>query len=109
MNNRWSVLGFTLGALAVLLILLLSGSWGGMMGPGWGYGMMGPWMMGGWGFGWIAMILAWMIPGLFLAALVIWAAQELTKKNYPTFKCIHCGTIAPANALFCPQCGQSQK
>ena len=84
MNNRWSVLGFTLAALAVLLILLLSGSWGGMMGPGWGYGMMGPWMMGGWGFapfGWIGMTFMWLIPILFLAALVIWVVQNSGKKK----------------------------
>ena len=79
MNNRWSVLGIPLAALAVLVILLLSGGW-----PGWGHGwgMMGPWMMGNWGYGmmgpgWgLGLVLAWALLGAFLAALVIWAAGK---------------------------------
>ncbi len=56
-----------------------------VFGPSWshGWGMMGPWMMAGWGaapFGWIAMFFMWLIPILFIAALVIWAVQSGKKK-----------------------------
>jgi len=86
-KNDWltAAMAVTILALALTAIILLSGSWGyGMMGPGWGYGMMGPWMMGGWGFapfGWIGMTFMWLIPILFLAALVIWVVQNSGKKK----------------------------
>lgn len=78
MNRNSFVAGGVIGALAVFLIWLLSGGWGGMMGPGWNYGMMGPWMMTGWmGFnplGWLIFL------GVFLAALVLWAANSGKKQ-----------------------------
>lgn len=80
MNNKSLVVGIVLGALAVFLILLLSGSWGGMMGPGWG--MMGPGMM--WGFaplGMIALLAIVFIPAIVTLLLAIWVIENLGKRR----------------------------
>lgn len=67
-NSNRLFVGIAIGAIAVFLILLLSGSWG-------GGGMMGPWMMGN---PWMWMMGPWVM--LFLAAIVIWAVESGKKK-----------------------------
>jgi len=103
MKNRLLVVSITLAALAVLVILLLSGSWGGMMGPGWG-------MMGGWGFGWIGMLFTSLIPVGFVVLTVLGLAW-LVRSGYgvppPSVQhyCVKCRGKVTDDARFCPNCG----
>jgi len=49
-------------------------------GPGYGWGMMGPWMMGGFGFpfiGGIVMILFWVL----IIGGVVWFVQSLARSS----------------------------
>ncbi|KAA3644066.1 MAG: zinc ribbon domain-containing protein [Chloroflexi bacterium] len=88
------------------------GMWGGrgMMG-GWG----GPGMMGYNPFGWLGMILGWLIP-LGLIALVaaggIWLVRAVTSNGFPLTlakpegnACPSCGQHVQANWRNCPYCG----
>lgn len=77
--NKWSpaaIVGMMLLGLVIGLVLLalLFGGWGGygLMGR-WGWGMMGPGMMGGWAtpFGWFFMLLWLLVPLAFLALLIL--------------------------------------
>ncbi len=99
-------MGFTIFSLAVILILLLSGSWGGMMG-GWSYGMMGPWMMAGWGaapFGWIGMVIIVFAPAIFILLLAIWVVEQMGKKKKLAPTCPNCGEPVLAHWNNCPVC-----
>ena len=87
------------------------GGWG-MMGPG----MMGRGMMGGWGyspFGWIGMILMWLIPiGLIMLAVagVVWLVRTIgagANPVAPTRPCPSCGRGVQADWRNCPYCGAS--
>ncbi len=115
MNNRLFV-GITLTFLAISVIALLSAGWNDGVMTGWG--MMGPWMMGGgWGFapfGWIAMLVMWLIPVGFVVLIVlglIW----LVRSGYGTPNpgsgqvCPDCVKPIQANWANCPYCGRPLK
>jgi hypothetical protein len=116
----WIVLGvIAVGALLALPLVLVRGAWGmgysgGMMG-----GMMGSGMMGnGFGFspfGWMGMVLSWLISLAILALLitgVVWLYRSLATPggpslagSTPTQFCANCGRGLQADWKVCPQCG----
>jgi len=64
-----------IGGIIVAILVVLPIVFGAIYGwQGYGYGMMGPWMMGGFGWGWfmpIIMIILW--------GLVIWGIMALVR------------------------------
>ena len=109
--NRKSRIQVGVFAVVVLLLLLIgAGSFGGMMGPG---------MMGGWGFapfGWLGMILMWLIPLSFVALLVVGIVWLLRTGNNSSYHdprthpaagiCPDCGRPTQADWQYCPYCKQ---
>lgn len=103
MNNRLFV-GITLATLAVLVILLLSGSWG---------GTMGPWMMGGWGSRWMSMSFMWLVP-VGLVVLIVLGLIWLVRSGYGMTNmieppCPNCGFKPIFHSTYCPNCGKPLK
>lgn len=112
----------TIFALVVLLVLLLGSSLlGGFGSYGYGmYPMMGTGMMSGWGFpvfGWLGMLLMWLIPLGLLALLVagfvglvrMVSGPPATTLQAPraTGTCSNCDRPTQADWQLCPYCGQS--
>ena len=104
--------------IVALLVILIGVSLLGRAYGGWGYGMMGPGMMN-WGFapfGWLVMILMWLVPLTFLALLVagvIWLVRAIGGQGgaYPqssgTGTCPTCGQPIQSNWRNCPLCGET--
>ncbi len=115
--NWTAVIIFGIVVLFVFVVgVSLLGGWGyggwGRMGPG----MMGPGMMGGWGFapfGWIGMIIMWLIPVSFVVLVVlgvVWLVRANVGAGGPTSSartCPNCGRTAQADWRTCPYCGQA--
>ena len=113
-----AVFGIVLLFAFLIGISLLSG-FGGYGGYGRGWGMMGPGMMGGRGFapfGWIGMLLMWLVPtGFFvLVALgIVWLVRVVGKTGsnqppapaVPTRTCPNCHKPVQADWHNCPYCG----
>ena len=108
------------GIIGSIVLLFLFG--GGMMLGGWGnrgWGMMGGpgGMMGGWGyspFGWIGMVLMWLIP-IGVIALIVFGiialvrnAGSLTSPS-PQSPCPNCAKSVQADWRNCPYCGTALK
>ena len=107
--------------LAFMVGLSLFGGWRyggwGMMGTR----VMGPGMMGRWGFspfGWIGMVLMWLIPislVILVVAGVVWLVRAITSGGTapetgvtPAGRsCPSCGRAAQVDWQNCPYCGQS--
>lgn len=65
-------------AVGIVLVILLFGGFGfGMMGGYSGYGMMGSYWTGGFGFGWIFMILIWILVIIALVLGIMWLVRQL--------------------------------
>jgi hypothetical protein len=109
--------------VALLAFMVGVSLFGGWRYGGWGMmgtGRMGPGMMGGWGFspfGWLGMILMWLIPvGLVALAVagVVWLVRAITgggtapgAGSAPAGRtCPRCGRLAQADWHNCPYCGQ---
>lgn len=113
--NRINWIMVAVFSIVVLLVFLVGVS---LLG-GWGYGgwsMMEPGMMGGWGFGpfgWIGMILMWLIPVGFIVLIVAgvsWLVRAIGggAVNPPTSaRCPSCGRGVQVNWRNCPSCGAS--
>ena len=107
MNKNWSSI-----AVIVIVALLAVGVVANILGGGWGWGMMGPGMMG-WGFGPFGTIGGFfmsLIPIALLALLmlgVVWLAQRAVPPASKT--CPSCGLDAPPGARFCWNCGKPLK
>lgn len=118
--NRVNWTQVSVFAVIVLLIFFIGASLLGGYG-GSGYRMMGPGMMGGWGFapfGWLGMILMWLVPLGFLTLLVagiVWLVRHagpspaLGASEAPpaTGACPSCGRPTQAGWQHCPYCGHS--
>ena len=123
---NWTQVGiFTIVALLVFLIgigLLGSFRFYGYDMASSRHGMMGPGMMGisGWGFpvfGWLGMLLMWIVPLGFLGLLVagiVWlvrAAGGVSGAGLQTPSaagtCSDCGHLFQADWRHCPSCGGS--
>ncbi len=107
-RNAW-ILGIVIALILLLLVPMF------FMG---GFGMMGGMgMMGGYGyyqpFGWIGMLLGWIIPLIILALLiagVVILVTSLTRRGQiPTGAtsgfCTNCGKPVQSDWLNCPYCG----
>ena len=125
----WIIVGVVgLGLLFILPSLFMGSLWGRPAGFAQGYGpggMMGGYgggMMGGYGgsgyspFGWIGMLVGWLIPLATLALLVVggvWLARRVATPGGSTFSapaapartCPNCGKGAQADWKVCPHCG----
>lgn len=119
---NWTVIivvgGIVLAALLIGGSLLSYFRWG--PASGWsndGWGMMGPGMMG-WGFGsfgWLGVILRWLLPIALLALTVlgiVWLIRSLGRPNMPTSiaamqTCPNCHHPTQADWRLCPHCGQA--
>ena len=83
-----------------------------LLGSGRGYGMMGPGMMWGFApFGWIGMILMWLVPLTFLGLLVtgiVWLVRTLSGPGpgYPGARTCPNGHPVQADWRVCPYCGE---
>lgn len=119
---NWTVI--VVVGVIVLAALLIGGSllsylrWG--PASGWsndGWGMMGPGMMG-WGFGpfgWLGVILMWLLPIALLVLAVLgiaWLIRSLGRANTPTSiaaaqTCPNCHRPTQADWRLCPHCGQA--
>lgn len=108
---NWPVVAVTtiVALLVIQVVLSLLGGW--RYG---GWGMMGRGMMGGWGFspfGWIGMILMWLIPvGLVVLVVlgITWLVQNVGKgTSLPTNTCPSCGYRVQNEWHNCPNCGTS--
>ena len=106
------------GIVALLVVLIGISLSGGTYG-GWTYGMMGPGMMN-WGFapfGWLSMILMWLIPLAFVALLVaggVWLVRAIGGgqgsahlQSSATDACPACGRPIQSNWRNCPFCGET--
>jgi len=118
---NWTVVAvFGIVLLCAFLIgISVLGGFGGYGGYGRGWGMMGPGMMGSWGFGpfgWIGMLLMWLVPtGFFvLVALgIVWLVRVVGKTGsnqppapaVPTRTCPNCHKPVQADWHNCPYCG----
>ena len=120
MKVNWTVVAvFGIVVLFVFLIgISVLGGFGGYGGYGRGWGMMGPGMMGNWGFapfGWIGMLLMWLVPtGFFvLVALgIVWLVRVVSKTGSnqqppaaPAKTCPNCHQPVQADWRNCPYCG----
>ncbi len=78
-----------------------------------GYGMMGPGMMWGFApFGWMGMILMWLVPLTFLGLLVagiVWAVRTFSGPGSSYLGARTCpnGHAVQADWRACPYCGES--
>lgn len=112
-NTAW-ILAIVLGLILVLglpFLLILGGFW-----PG-GYGGM----MGSWGhmgrFGFLAMLLMWLVPlGLFILAVAVGAflLNVLSRSNknqaeQTSFNCPNCNKPIQVDWNICPYCGKPLK
>ena len=53
-------------------------------------------------FGWIILIVPW-----FLGWFLLWWANRVERKNAKQYKqCQSCGSLMPANVMYCPSCGK---
>ncbi len=104
-------------SVAALFVLMLGASLLGGFGGYGGWGMMGPGMMGGWSFapfGWVGMLLMWLLPLGFLVLLVLgiaWLVKAVSRPGNgqppvsPTKACPNCHKPAQAEWHNCPYCG----
>ena len=102
---------------AFLIGISLLGGFGGYGGYGRGWGMMGPGMMGNWGFapfGWIGMLLMWLVPTGFFALValgIVWLVRVIGRGESsqqpaaPARSCPNCHRPAQADWRNCPYCG----
>jgi len=73
--NRNTKVALIVGALGLTLLIAVPLIWVSVVGSqGWGWHMMGPWMMGSFGWGWFMPILM-----LLFLALIIWAIVILIR------------------------------
>lgn len=105
-----------IGAIVTLFLLgTLFGRWGflGRLGSN-NWGMMGGNMMGGWGFfpfGWIGMLLIWLIPIVLIALTVYgiaWLVREAGDGNKivnPVITCSSCDKSVQSDWKNCAYCG----
>lgn len=135
--NKINWTAIAIFCLVVVLVFMVGLSlFGGWQYGGWGMmgsGRMGPGMMGRWGFspfGWIGMVLMWLIPlgVIFLVvAGVVWLVRAIigagatpggraasaggaTISEGTTLagqSCPNCGRAVQADWINCPYCGQS--
>ncbi|MEE8369875.1 MAG: hypothetical protein V3S00_03780 [Dehalococcoidia bacterium] len=93
----------------VALLVLVVGAV--LLGGGGGYGMMGPGMMWGFApFGWMGMILMWLVPLTFLGLLVagiVWLVRTLGRpgQGHPGARTCPNGHAVQADWRACPYCG----
>ncbi len=116
---NWTVVAvFGIVVLFAFLIgISVFSGFGGYGGYGRGWGMMGPGMMGNWGFapfGWIGMLLMWLVPtGFFvlIALGIVWLVKAVGQSGSsqppaaPTKTCPNCHRPAQADWHNCPYCG----
>ncbi len=100
--------------IVVLVAFVVGAS---LLGGGWGYGgwgMMGPGMMGFGPFGWLLMLLMWLVPiGLIVLTVlgVGWLVRSVgggTSTAWtpaPPRACLSCGRGVQADWRNCPHCG----
>src|SRR3989304_8590563 len=95
----------------------MRGGYGGGMMGGYGGGMMGGYGGSGYSpFGWIGMLVGWLIPLATLALFVVggvWLVRKVATPGGSTFNapaapsrtCPNCGKGAEADWKACPHCG----
>ncbi len=118
------IIAIIVGAVLLLVVpalFMMAGPWwggyGGMMGGGYG-GMMG----GGFGFmhpfGWVGMLLGWLVSIAVLILLVlgvVWLVNTLIKSGggsstlVPSQTCPNCGKPIESAWNTCPHCGKPLK
>ena len=117
---NWTIVAVFGGVMlcAFLIGISLLGGFGGYGGSyGRGVGMMGPGMMGNWGFapfGWIGMLLMWLVPTGFFALValgIVWLVKAVGQPGSgqqpaaPARTCPNCHRPAQADWHNCPYCG----
>lgn len=114
--NRINWAAVAIFVCVVLLVFFVGVSLVGGWGHG-GWGMMGPGMMGGlryFPFGWIGMIIMWLIPVSILILFVVgvsWFIRSIDNSGHPIaswHNCSTCGRSIQTDWQNCPYCGTLQ-